>query len=222
MSREQWNAVDKYIEEKLAQQDDALLAALKDSDAAGLPPIAVAPAQGRLLGILVQATSSKNVLELGTLGGYSSIWLARALPANGKLVTLELSPKHAEVARGNFVRAGLADRVEIRVGPALDSLAKLLEEGHGPFDFVFMDADKETYPEYFAAVIKLARVGTLIVIDNVIRQGAVADPNATDARVLGIRQLNERIASEPRVTATSIQTVGTKGYDGLTFALVTG
>jgi len=221
MSRQQWDAVDSYIEQTLAKQDDALLAALKDSDAAGLPSISVAPNQGKLLQILVQASSSKNVLELGTLGGYSSIWLARGLPVGGKLVTLELSPKHADVARRNFARAGLADRVEVRVGHALDSLAKLVEEGRGPFDFVFIDADKETYPEYFTAVIELARVGTLIVIDNVIRQGAVADANSTDPRVLGVRQLNERIASEPRVTATSVQTVGTKGYDGLAFVLVT-
>jgi predicted O-methyltransferase YrrM len=161
------------------------------------------------------------VLELGTLGGYSSIWLARALPAGGSLVTLELEAKHAEVARKNLARAGVADRVEVRVGPALASLEQLQAEQRGPFDVIFIDADKESLADYFKWAVRLARVGTLIIIDNVIRAGAVADPTSTEPRVLGVRRLNEVIAAERRVTATSLQTVGTKGYDGLTFALVT-
>jgi predicted O-methyltransferase YrrM len=220
MSQEQWTAVDRYITEKLGSGDEALEAALAASQAAGLPAISVSPTQGKLLHLLARAQGARNILEVGTLGGYSAIWLARALPAGGRLVTLEMEPKHAAVAEANLRRAGLADQVEIRLGAAADSLARLVEEKRGPFDFVFIDADKQGYPTYFRQALQLSRVGTVIIADNVIRKGEVANASSTDERVQGVRQLNELIAAEPRVSATAIQTVGSKGYDGFTYALV--
>ncbi|HEY6348215.1 MAG TPA: O-methyltransferase [Candidatus Angelobacter sp.] len=220
MIQEQWNAVDRYIEEMLVPSDPVLDAALKASAEAGLPAIQVSPAQGKLLQILAQAMGARRILEIGALGGYSTIWLGRALPANGRLVTLELNSKHAEVARSNIARAGLAGVVELRLGPALETLARLVEEKQGPFDFVFIDADKPGYAEYFAWVLKLIRRGSLVLADNVVRKGAVADPASEDANVQGIRKFNEAVRRQPRVSATAIQTVGSKGYDGFTIALV--
>ncbi|MET0397531.1 MAG: O-methyltransferase [Longimicrobiaceae bacterium] len=221
MSQEQWTAVDRYINELLVPADAALEAALEDSEAAGLPAIGVAPNQGKLLMLLAKLQGARRILEIGTLGGYSTIWLARALPADGRLVTLEASPEYAEVARGNLARAGLAGVVEVRVGPALETLPRLAEEGLAPFDVVFIDADKPSTPEYFQWALRLARRGTLIVVDNVVRDGAVADAASEDASVQGIRRFNELAAAEPRVSATAIQTVGSKGYDGFALVLVT-
>jgi predicted O-methyltransferase YrrM len=222
MSQEQWNAVDSYITDTFLPDDPVLDAALKASTDAALPAISVAPNQGKLLHLLALAQGARNILEIGTLGGYSTIWLARALPPGGRLVTLEYEPAHADVARGNFARAGLTGVVELRVGAALDTLPQLAAEKLGPFDFIFIDADKENYPGYFEWALKLSRRGTLIIADNVIRKGAVIDPASDDSRVQAVRRLHELIAAEPRVSATVIQTVGTKGYDGFTFALVTG
>jgi predicted O-methyltransferase YrrM len=222
MSQDTWDKVDAYLEQQVVKPDAALCAALADSEAAGLPTIAVAPNQGKLLGLLARSIGARRILEIGTLGGYSTIWLARSLPAEGRLISLELQPKHAEVARKNLARAAVADRVEIRVGPARDSLQQLKAAGGAPFDLVFIDADKESLAEYFSLSLELSRVGSLIVIDNVIRAGAVSDPTSTDPRVLGVRRLNEVLAAEKRVTATALQTVGSKGYDGLAFALVIG
>jgi predicted O-methyltransferase YrrM len=222
MSQEQWNAVDSYITDTFLPDDPVLDAALKASTDAALPAISVAPNQGKLLHLLALAQGARNILEIGTLGGYSTIWLARALPPGGRLVTLEYEPAHADVARGNLARAGLTGVVELRVGAALDTLPQLAAEKLGPFDFIFIDADKENYPGYFEWALKLSRRGTLIIADNVIRKGAVIDPASDDSRVQAVRRLHELIAAEPRVSATVIQTVGTKGYDGFTFALVTG
>jgi predicted O-methyltransferase YrrM len=220
-NQEQWNAVDEYISSQLVPSDAALDAATAASAAAGLPSIAVAPNQGKLLGLLVQSLGARRVLEVGTLGGYSSIWLARALQPGGQLITLELEPKHAEVARKNLARAGVAERVDVRVGRAVDTLQQLIAAKPEPFDFIFIDADKASLPEYFRLSLELSRVGTVILIDNVVRKGAVVDPNTTDANVIGVRRLNERIAAERRVNATAIQTVGSKGYDGFAYVLVT-
>ncbi len=220
MTQKRWGAVDRYITDLLVTPDVALTAALEASAAAGLPSISITACQGKLLQLLAGACSARNVLEMGTLGGYSTIWLARALPPDGRLITLEFDPKHAEVARGNIARAGFSKVVELRVGRALDTLPKIAAEGRGPFDFIFIDADKPTYPEYFTWAVKLSRPGTLIVIDNVVRKGAVVDGDSDDPNVQGIRRLNELIAAERRVEATTIQTVGSKGYDGLTFARV--
>ncbi|WMX47279.1 O-methyltransferase [Streptomyces roseicoloratus] len=216
----QWNAVDAYFTDLLARDDEALTAALADSTAAGLPEIAVAPNQGKLLHLLVAAQGARNVLEIGTLGGYSTIWLARALPADGRLVTLEYDPKHADVARGNLARAGFDKTVEMRVGPALDTLPLLEQEGAGPFDFVFIDADKVNNPHYVAWALKLSRPGTLIVVDNVVRGGKVATAHPDDPAVTGTREMFDLVAAEPRLDATALQTVGTKGYDGLLIARV--
>jgi predicted O-methyltransferase YrrM len=188
---------------------------------AGLPPINVAPNQGKLLQLLATMQDTRNILEIGTLGGYSTIWLARALPADGRLVTLEAEPLHAGVARRNIARAGLENVVEIRLGPALDTLKQLFAEKRGPYDFIFIDADKEGYPDYFFWSLKLSRRGTCIIADNVVRNGAVIDPGHEDPRVQGVRRFNELLSAEPRVTATTIQTVGSKGYDGFTLAVVT-
>jgi len=220
MSYEQWTEVDRYISDLLVGPDPALDAALEDSSAAGLPPINVAPNQGKLLHLLVRIQGARSVLEVGTLAGYSTIWLARALPAGGRVVTLELEPRHAEVARVNLARAGLSDVVEIRVGRAVDSLAQLEAEGAGPFDFVFIDADKPSNPDYFQAALRLSRPGTVIIVDNVVRNGAVADPANTDPAIIGTRKLNELMATETRVSVTEVQTVGVKGYDGFAVALV--
>jgi predicted O-methyltransferase YrrM len=221
MAQEQWNAVDRYITDLLVPPDPALDEALRACDEAGLPPISVSPNQGKLLMLLAQVRGAQTILEIGTLGGYSAIWLARALPADGLLVTLEADPKHAEVALANFARAGLAGVIELRLGPALETLPQLASEGRGPFDLIFIDADKPSYPDYFAWAMKLSRRGSLIIADNVVRNGAVVDPASTDPRVRGVRLLNERMAAEPRVDATAIQTVGSKGYDGFAIARVT-
>jgi predicted O-methyltransferase YrrM len=224
MSQEKWTAVDRYITEKLVPADPALEAALEANAAAGLPSIDVAPNQGKLLHLLALTKGARRILEIGTLGGYSTIWLARALPAGGTLVTLELSPKHAAVARANLERAGVAELVEIRVGAALDSLAKLVGEGEGAeaFDMIFIDADKQNIPEYMGWAIQLAKPGSLIVTDNVIRDGAVIDPDSADTAVQGVQRMFEMLAAEPRLTATAIQTVGSKGYDGFAMAIVNG
>lgn len=220
MSQDQWTAVDRYIERMFVPSDPALDAALKASAEAGLPGIQVSPAQGKMLQILAQAVGAQRILEIGTLGGYSTIWLARALPVGGSLITLELNPKHAEVARANIVRAGLADRVDLRLGPALETLQQMVAQKQAPFDFVFIDADKPAYADYFAQVLKLTRRGSVIIGDNVVRKGAVADPASEDNNVQGIRKFNEAVRREPRVSATAIQTVGSKGYDGFAVALV--
>ena len=220
INEERWRAVDRYIAETLIGHDAALDAAVEASDAAGLPQIAVAPNQGKLLHMLALVRGARRILEIGTLGGYSTIWLARALPPAGRLVTLEADEKHARVARGNIDRAGLGADVEVRLGPALETLPLLAAEGAGPFDLTFIDADKPNIPRYFEWALELAAPRALIIIDNVIREGAVADESSTDPSVLGVRRLNEMLRDEPRVTATTIQTVGAKGYDGLTIALV--
>jgi len=212
-----WDKVDRYLEEKLVQSDDVLEAALEASDKAGLPAISVSPSHGKLLWILAQLVNAKRILEIGTLGGYSAIWMARALPSNGRLITLEAVDKHARVAKANFAKAGLEEKVEVRVGPALDTLPSL----SGPFDLSFIDADKQSNPEYFSWALKLSRPGSLIVVDNVVRDGKVIDARSRDASVQGVRRLNDLIAAEKRVSATAVQTVGAKGYDGFTVALVT-
>jgi predicted O-methyltransferase YrrM len=200
--------------------DPALDAALAASEAAGLPPINVAPNQGKLLMLLAQIQGARRILEIGTLGGYSTIWLARALPADGRVVTLEADRRHAGVARANFAHAGLSDLIELRVGRALDTLPQLVAEGLEPFDMVFIDADKPGNPDYLAWALKLTRRGSLIIADNVVRDGRVADAKSRDSSVRGIRRFNALLAAEPRVSATAIQTVGSKGYDGFAIALV--
>ncbi|MEU1230580.1 O-methyltransferase [Streptomyces sp. NPDC005828] len=222
MTNPQWTAVDHYFTETIAPADEALTAALADSTAAGLPEIAVAPNQGKLLHLLASVQGARNVLEIGTLGGYSTIWLARALPADGRLITLEYSPAHADVARANIARAGLDKIVEVRTGAALDTLPQLETEGAGPFDLVFIDADKINNARYVAWALKLSRPGTVIVVDNVVREGRVATPHPDDPAITGTREMFDLIAAEPRLDATALQTVGTKGYDGLLLARVTG
>lgn len=216
-----WTKVDHYITDTLVPADPALQAALQSSTAAGLPEIQVAPNQGKLLHMLARSQGARRILEIGTLGGYSTIWLSRALPPDGRLITLELDPKHAEVAGGNIARAGLSDKVEIRVGPAILSLPKIAAENHGPFDLIFIDADKATIPEYFTWSLKMSRPGTLIIVDNVVRGGAVIEPKSEDTSVQGVRKLFAMLTQEPRVIATALQTLGSKGYDGLLIALVT-
>jgi predicted O-methyltransferase YrrM len=220
MAQEQWTAVDSYIEELFVAPDFALQAALDSSKAAGLPTINVSPMQGKLLHLLARVQGARKILELGTLGGYSTIWLARALPPDGRLTSLEIDPKRAEIARANIARAELANVVEIRLGPAIDSLQQLVKEGRGPFDLIFIDADKPGYAGYLTWCLKLSRPGTLIIADNVVRKGAVADPASVDENVQGIRKFNEALAAEKGVTTTVIQTVGCKGYDGLALILV--
>jgi predicted O-methyltransferase YrrM len=220
MSQEQWTAVDRYIAEHLVPADPVLDAALQASEAAGLPAINVAPNQGKLLQLLAQSIGARNILEIGTLGAYSTIWLARALPPDGRLITLEANAAYAEIARANIARAGLADRVELRLGPALDTLPKLEAEGLGPFDLTFIDADKENNSDYFRWAIKLSRRGSLIIVDNVVRDGGVIDASRNDAHIQGVRDFYEFVATEPRVNITAVQTVGSKGYDGFAIALV--
>ncbi len=224
MSQQQWTAVDDYITGALIGTDEALDAALAASDAGGLPAIAVSPAQGKLLNLLARLVDARRVLELGTLGGYSTIWLARALPPDGHVITVEHEHKHVEVARANIARAGLADLVDVRVGAALDvlpRLAKELADGHAaPFDLVFIDADKEHNAEYFAASVRLTRPGGVIIVDNVVRGGEVVDARSESSAVQGTRRLIEAISAEPSVSATAIQTVGVKGYDGFAIAIV--
>src|SRR5215471_8229638 len=220
MSQNEWGAVDDYIVDALVKPDEALNAALRDSALAGLPAINVTANQGKLLHLLARMQRARRILEVGTLGGYSTIWLARALPADGQLITLELDPKHATVAQANIHRAGLASVVDIRVGPALDSLAKLYGEKPAPFDFIFLDADKPNNPAYLDWALKLSRPGTVIIADNVVREGEIINDRSADARVIGTRTLLERLGSHPQLDATAIQTVSTKGYDGFAMAVV--
>ncbi len=222
MSQRTWTAVDHYLDDLLVGHDAALEAALKASTDAGLPAINVSATQGKLLNLLARVQGARAILEIGTLGGYSTIWLARALPQDGRLISLEIDRQHAQVARSNIERAGLQRRVEMRVGPALESLSQLGAEAAGPFDLFFIDADKPNIPSYFKWALQLSRPGSLIVVDNVVRDGAVIDAASSDAGVQGVRKLNELMASEARVSATTIQTVGVKGYDGFAVALVTG
>lgn len=211
-----WKNVDRYVGEQFIPKDDTLEFAIRSSDDAELPSIAVSAPQGKWLNLIARAIGAKRILEIGTLGGYSGIWLARALPSGGRLTTLELEKKHADVALANFARAGVADRIDLKLGPAVETLPKLT----GPFDLIFIDADKPSYPDYLAWALRLARCGSLIVADNVVRNGAVLDPASDDPRVQGARRFNELLAAEPRVSATAIQTVGSKGYDGFAVALV--
>jgi predicted O-methyltransferase YrrM len=221
MSDEQtWTAVDDYIAGQLIGEDAALDATLQASAEAGLPAIAVSPPQGKLLHLLARSIGARSVLEIGTLGGYSTIWLARAVGEDGHVLSLEADARYAEVARANIARAGFAETVEIRVGPALDTLALIAAEGPAPFDLVFIDADKVNTPEYFSWALPRTRSGGLIVADNVIRDGAIVDPQGGDPGGLAARRLHEMLQSEPRVSATTIQTVGLKGYDGFTLMLV--
>ncbi|MFE1958182.1 O-methyltransferase [Streptomyces sp. NPDC059479] len=220
MSQEQWTAVDRYFTDQLAPADEALTAALAAADAAGLPAINVAPNQGKLLQLLARVQGARTVLEIGTLGGYSTIWLGRALPDDGRLISLEYDATHAEVARASLARAGLDKIAEVRTGPALETLPVLEAEGAGPFDFVFIDADKPNNPHYLEWSLKLTRPGSLIVVDNVVRNGAVTDPTSTNPSVVGTREMIDLIAANPRLSATAIQTVGVKGYDGFLLARV--
>ncbi|POX46473.1 methyltransferase [Streptomyces sp. Ru71] len=221
MPQETWTAVDAYFNELLVEEDAALRAAVADADAARLPAIQVAPNQGKLLHLLARMSGARTVLEIGTLAGYSTIWLARALPAGGRVVTLEVDEQCAALAAANVARAGLEDVVDIRLGKALDTLPRLAAEGAGPFDLVFIDADKPSNPDYLQWALKLTRPGSVIVGDNVVREGAVTDADSTDPRVQGVRRFTELVAAHPRLTATTVQTVGEKGYDGFTLALVT-
>jgi predicted O-methyltransferase YrrM len=220
MTAETWTAVDEYVAGLLAPHDEALEIALQGSEKAGLPAIQVSPAQGKLLYLLAKSITAKRILEFGTLGGYSTIWLGRALPAGGRLITLEAEPRNAEVAAQNITGAGLGDLVDLRVGPALDQLPQLEAEGTAPFDLTFIDADKVHTPDYFAWALNHSRPGSLIVCDNVVRFGELADPDSDDPTIPAQRRLHEILAAEPRVEATTIQTVGAKGYDGFSLALV--
>jgi predicted O-methyltransferase YrrM len=220
VGQETWTAVDEYVSGLLAPHDEALEAAIAASAKAGLPPIQVSPPQGKLLGLLARSIDARSVLEFGTLGGYSTIWLGRALPGDGHLITLEYEPTYAEVARINLERAGLAEKVQVRVGPALETLPVLEDEGAGPFDLVFIDADKVHTPEYFAWSVEHTRPGGLIVADNVVRGGALVDESDPDPAIPAQRRFHEMLAAEPRVEATTIQTVGGKGYDGFAIAFV--
>jgi predicted O-methyltransferase YrrM len=219
---EQWTTVDAYFSDALTPEDTALMAALERSEAAGLPAMSVAPNQGQLLRLLAMSIGARSILEVGTLGGYSTIWLARALPSEGegRVVSLELNPDYATVARENLARAGLDGRVEVRVGPAVESLGQLVTEGGAPFDLIFIDADKENNVAYFEGALALSRPGSLIIVDNVVRDGAVIDADSADPRVQGVRRLIARMSAEPRVACTALQTVGSKGYDGFAMALV--
>jgi len=220
MSEKIWSSVDRYICDHLVPPDPALEAALKDSTAAGLPEISVTPNQGKFLQMLARLCGARRILEFGTLGGYSTIWLARALPAGGRLITLECESRHAEVARANIARAGVADVVDLRVGPALELLPGIETEGIGPFDLIFIDADKASIDQYFRWALKLSRPGSVIIADNVVRQGAVTDPASLDPNVQGVRRLYELLSTESRVIATALQTVGSKGHDGFAIAVV--
>ena len=215
-----WRSVDDYFDQLFVYPDAALEDALAQSNAAGLPPIQVAATQGKMLMVLARAVGARRILEIGTLGGYSTIWLARALPDEGRLLSLEYEPRHAEVARRNLEAAGVAGKVEVKVGPASGSLAELIGAGTPPFDLVFIDADKDGYPGYLRQSLQLCRSGSVIVADNVVRQGQVADPSADDPLVRGVREFTELSAAQPGLTATVIQTVGSKGYDGFLLAVV--
>ena len=220
MAEERWVAVDDYYAALLNASDPIMEAVLKNSESAGLPAIQVSPLQGRMLMLLAQAAGVRRILEIGTLGGYSTIWLARSLPRGGELLSLEVEPRHAEVAAANIAHAGFAGMVEVRIGPAADSLAALVGEGARPFDFVFIDADKASYPAYLEWALKLTWPGSLILADNMVRGGAVIDEDSEDAAVQGVRKFNQLLAGNERLTATAIQTVGAKGYDGFVLARV--
>jgi predicted O-methyltransferase YrrM len=217
---DRWGAVDRYIGDHLLGSDPKLDAALAANAAGGLPAIDVSPPQGKMLHLLARIAGAKRVLEVGTLGGYSTIWLARALPEGGKLISLEVSPHHAEVARANIASAGLAAKVEVRVGPALETLAGMRAAGEGPFDLVFLDADKENNANYVQAALAMTRKGSVIIVDNVVRDGGILDPDNTDPMIVGTRRLYEMLAHEPRLSATAVQTVGSKQWDGFVLALV--
>jgi len=221
MSADQWTNVDEYLVRLLLPPDSALEETLDQSTEARLPPISVAPNQGKLLELLAGIQRSRRILEIGTLGGYSTIWLARALPDDGRLVTLELEPMHAEVARKNIDRAGLGPLVDIRVGPAATSLQHLIDDGAEPFDFIFIDADKEGYPKYLELSLQLCRPGTVIVADNVVRDGEIVNSSSSDERVQGVRAFLELVAASDRIEGTAVQTVGSKGYDGFALLVVT-
>ena len=220
MTDARWRAVERYFNQHLVPDDPLLDAVQAAADEAGLPPIQVAPQDGKLLHLLARIRGARRILEIGTLAGYSTIWLARALPAGGRLVTLEFDPAHAAVAAENFERAGLAETIELRVGPALESLAQLDEEGAAPFDLVFIDADKPNNPGYLEFALKLTRPGSVIVGDNVVREGAVIEPASDDPRVQGVRRFTEMLGADPRLEATALQTVGSKGWDGFALAIV--
>jgi predicted O-methyltransferase YrrM len=222
MDADAWRAVDDYFSETLVRSDDALTSALTASAEAGLPPIQVSAPQGKLLMLLAQMLGAKRILEVGTLGGYSTIWLSRGMAAGGRLTTLEIDPTHARVARANLDRAGFADSVDVRLGRGLDTLPQLEADGAGPFDLTFIDADKPSNPDYFQWALRMSRPGSVIVVDNVVRAGKVADATSDDAAVRGVRALMDLIAAEPRVDATAIQTVGSKSYDGFALAVVRG
>jgi predicted O-methyltransferase YrrM len=221
MNQELWTRIDGYIEERLVPQDPALTAAVAASAAAGLPTIAVSATHGKMLHLLARLARARRILEIGTLGGYSAIWLARALASGGSIVTLEVDPQHAQVARRNLARAGLDAVVEVRVGPALETLPTLERERAGPFDLAFIDADKAHNPDYIEWAVRLGRPGTLIIVDNVVRDGSVLDAASADAAVRGTRRAYELVGAHPRLAATAIQTVGVRGHDGFLMALVT-
>jgi caffeoyl-CoA O-methyltransferase len=221
MDEEVWTRAEQYIAEQLLEKDEVLDAVLAATEAAGMPDIQVSPTHGKMLMLLAQMRGAKRILEIGTLAGYSTIWLARALPADGKLITLEFEPKHAAVARDNIARAGLSDKVEVRVGSALDTLPLLEAEGAGPFDLVFIDANKNGYADYLGWALKLTRRGSVILADNAVQQGRIADAGSDDTNVQGIRRFIEMLGAEPRVSATIIQCVGSQGYDGLAIGIVT-
>jgi predicted O-methyltransferase YrrM len=220
MSAQKWSEVDAYFADRLSLSDPTLDAVLAENARAGLPSIDVSPAQGRFLNLIARMIGSRRILEIGTLGGYSSIWFARALPKDGQLVTLEANTRHAEVARDNFRRAGLAERIDLRVGPALETLPRLQAEGGEAFDLVFVDADKPNNSAYFSWALRLTRPGSVIIVDNVVREGAILEAASRDAAVRGARDFFDLLAAEPRVSATAVQTVGAKGWDGFAIALV--
>jgi predicted O-methyltransferase YrrM len=219
-AKETWKRVDQYFTDALIASGDGFNAAMEANRKADLPAIDVTALQGKFLEILVRATGARRVLEIGTLGGFSTLWLARALPENGLVVTLELEPRHAEIAMHNLKIAGLANKVDLRIGPATETLKALAQEHTAPFDFIFIDADKASYPEYLQWSIKLSRPGTLIVADNVVRDGKVVDPESPDPHIQGVRRFTELVAAEPRLSTTVLQTVGTKGYDGFAISVV--
>jgi predicted O-methyltransferase YrrM len=220
MTQEQWTAVDEHLGSLLVQGDEALQNALKTSERAGLPPIQVSPVQGKWIHLLARSIKARRILEIGTLGAYSTIWLARALDAGGRLITLEREPLHVEVARANIRAAGLESVIDLRVGPALETLPVLVSERAGPFDLIFIDADKVNTPSYFQWSLKLSRSGTVIIVDNVVRKGAIADPSSEDPAVQAMQRFLTILSAEPRVSATALQMVGAKGYDGFVMALV--
>ncbi len=222
MNQEQWNSVDSYFDRLFAPPDAVMDAAITATTEAGLPAINVSPTQGKLLHVLAKAHNARKILEIGTLAGYSSIWMARALPADGKLITLEIDPKHAAVARANLARAGVDKQVEVIVGKAIESLPQLDSNGEGPFDLVFIDADKVSTPDYLTWAMRLTKPGSIIIIDNVVRSGQVANPDTTDPHVKGIQKALEMLASDKRLVSTALQTVGSKGYDGFSIAVVIG